>query len=74
MPALPIISGADRIATLRKFGYSEARQKGSHVRMTCEGRQPVTVPQHDEFKRGTLRGILRVAEISVGQFVAALGA
>jgi predicted RNA binding protein YcfA (HicA-like mRNA interferase family) len=36
------------------------------------GRVPVTVPRHATLKRGTLRSILRVAEISVEEFLAAL--
>ena len=73
MPPLPIISGARCIAVLRRFGYNEARQSGSHVRLVREGRAPVTVPRHGTLKRGTLRSILRVAEISVEEFVEALG-
>jgi predicted RNA binding protein YcfA (HicA-like mRNA interferase family) len=72
MPPLPIISGAECILTLRKFGYQPARQKGSHVRMVCPGRMPVTVPMHKPLKRGTLRSILRTADIDLGVFVAAL--
>jgi predicted RNA binding protein YcfA (HicA-like mRNA interferase family) len=44
MPPLPIISADECIAALRRFGYQVARQKGSHVRLTCEGRTPVSVP------------------------------
>jgi len=54
---------------LVKLGYRQARQKGSHVRLVCAGRQPVTVPLHDELDRGTLRSIIRTAEISVEEFV-----
>ena len=72
MPPLPIISGADCIQALRKFGYEPSRQKGSHVRMLCPGRMPVTVPMHKPLKRGTLRSILRIADIEVDVFVAAL--
>jgi predicted RNA binding protein YcfA (HicA-like mRNA interferase family) len=72
MPPLPIISGADCIQALRKFGYEFARQNGSHVRLVCPGRMPVTVPMHKPIKRGTLRSILRTAEIEVEVFVTAL--
>ncbi len=72
MPSLPIISGDQCIAALRHFGYTEARQRGSHVRLTCPGRSPVTVPRHRTLKSGTLRAILRDAEIAVDDFVAAL--
>jgi predicted RNA binding protein YcfA (HicA-like mRNA interferase family) len=68
MPQLPVISGRECIAALEKLGYRFARQKGSHVRMVCGGRNPVTVPMHSTLDRGTLRGILRIAEISVRTF------
>ena len=72
MPPLPIVSGAQCIAALRVFGYSIARQSGSHVRLVCGGRAPVTVPLHATLKRGTVPSILRVAKISVEHFVGAL--
>jgi predicted RNA binding protein YcfA (HicA-like mRNA interferase family) len=72
MPPLPIISGAEWIQTLRKFGYEASRQNGSHVRMLCPGRMPVTVPMHKPLKRGTLHSILRTDDIEVSVFVAAL--
>ena len=52
MPELPIISGAQCIAALERRGYYVARTKGSHVRMRCPGRWPVTVPKHDEPRPG----------------------
>jgi predicted RNA binding protein YcfA (HicA-like mRNA interferase family) len=73
MPPLPIVSADECIAALGRFGYAVARQKGSHVRLTCEGRTPLTVPMHKTLKRGTLRAILREAEITVEAFLAALG-
>ena len=67
-PSLPIISGDDCIRALTKLGYREARQKGSHVRLVCEGRNPVTVPLHETLDRGTLRAIIRTVDISVEKF------
>jgi predicted RNA binding protein YcfA (HicA-like mRNA interferase family) len=71
VPPLPVISGDQCIAILQRFGYSVARQSGSHVRLVCAGRSPVTVPRHAELKRGTLRSILRGAKISAEEFVRA---
>ena len=53
-----------------KLGYRQVRQKGSHVRLVCEGRNPVTVPMHPTLDRGTLRAIIRTVEITVDEFVA----
>jgi predicted RNA binding protein YcfA (HicA-like mRNA interferase family) len=70
MGALPVISGEECIAALAKLGYRRIRQKGSHVRLACTGRNPVTIPLHDELDRGTLRSILRTAEIGAEDFTA----
>jgi predicted RNA binding protein YcfA (HicA-like mRNA interferase family) len=68
MPELPIISGDECIAALGRIGYVIARTKGSHLRLRCPGRKPLTVPRHHELDRGTLRAILRTAGISVEEF------
>jgi len=67
-PSLPIISGRDCIRELARLGYREGRQKGSHVRLVCVGRNPVTVPLHDTLDRGTLRGIIRTVDVTVEEF------
>jgi predicted RNA binding protein YcfA (HicA-like mRNA interferase family) len=69
LPPLPVISGSACIAALAKLGYTTARQKGSHVRLSCPGRSPVTIPMHPTLDRGTLRSILRSCEISVEDFI-----
>jgi predicted RNA binding protein YcfA (HicA-like mRNA interferase family) len=69
---LPLVSGKQCIKALCAVGYRELRQKGSHVRLTCEGRTPVTVPLHGNLDRGTLRSILRAAELSAEEFIALL--
>ena len=69
MPELPVISGDKCISALERIGYRAARKKGSHVRMRCSGRRPVTVPLHHELDRGTLRAILRASEVGVEEFV-----
>jgi predicted RNA binding protein YcfA (HicA-like mRNA interferase family) len=69
---LPIISGHQCISALQHIGYKIARVKGSHVRMQCPGRKPVTVPRHQELDRGTLKAILRTTEISVAEFLTLL--
>jgi predicted RNA binding protein YcfA (HicA-like mRNA interferase family) len=69
---LPVISGGECIATLEKMGYRQTRQKGSHVRLACANRNPVTVPLHPELDRGTLRAILRTVDMNPGKFLALL--
>lgn len=69
MPPMPIISGHDVIAALCRLGYREIRQRGSHVRLVCEYRSPLTVPLHAEIRRGTLRSILRTADVSLADLL-----
>jgi predicted RNA binding protein YcfA (HicA-like mRNA interferase family) len=73
VPPLPIVSGDECIAVLRRFGYEVARQSGSHVRMVCVGRSPVTVPRARFAQARHAAIILRVAEISVDAFSGVLG-
>jgi predicted RNA binding protein YcfA (HicA-like mRNA interferase family) len=69
---MPTVSGRDRVKALNKLGYRQVRQKGSYVRLVCEGRNPVTVPMHPTLDRGTLRAIIRTVEVTVDEFAALL--
>lgn len=55
------LSGHDLVKLLRRYGYEQTRQVGSHIRLqsTLRG-QPhyITVPDHDELRPGTLNAIL----------------
>jgi len=68
MTALPLISGSQCILALQRLGYEITRTRGSHVRLNCPGRSPVTVPKHSELDRGTLSSIIRTAGITIDQF------
>ena len=57
------------MAALMRVGYYVARSKGSHIRLRCEGRRPVTVPRHRVLVRTTLRAFLREAELSLEEFL-----
>ena len=70
MPRLPRITGKELVKALQKEGFEVTRQKGSHVQMTkySEGEKstfPVPVHAAKIIKQGTLKGILRKANISV---------
>ena len=56
---------------LERFGFEQVRQRGSHVVMR-KGAAGTVVPMHREVKLGTLNGILRQAQISAVDFLAAL--
>ena len=69
MTKLPVVSGNQCISALSLIGYQVAHSKGSHIRLRCPGRKPVTVPRHHELDPGLLRRIIRDAGITVEEFV-----
>ena len=71
MPKLPRIKGKDCCKALSRLGFSEVRQRGSHVVMR-RGESGCVVPLHKELKTGTLSGILRQAGISTDEFIEVL--
>jgi predicted RNA binding protein YcfA (HicA-like mRNA interferase family) len=71
MPKLPHVSGAAVVRALERMGFAKIRQSGSHVIMR-RGSKGCVVPMHSEIKIGTLAGVLRQANISPDEFIAAL--
>ena len=73
MSKLPRISGRDCIKALLKTGFYQKRQHGSHIILRRdEPFAQLVVPDHKELDRGTLRAILRQANIGVEEFNALL--
>jgi predicted RNA binding protein YcfA (HicA-like mRNA interferase family) len=69
MSQLPRISGRECIKALAKEGFYEKRQRGSHVILRRDDPfAQLVVPDHKELDRGTLRAIIRQADLSVGAF------
>ena len=70
-PKLPRVDCLQLIRALKRAGFEEQRQRGSHLhlRREADGRR-VTVPVHKgrTVPTGTLRAILRDADISVDEF------
>ena len=66
----------DRIvAALKRLGFSVIRQRGSHIRLQKQSGAStikITVPAHKPVKRSTLSHILKQANISLDDFLAAL--
>jgi len=54
------VSGSDLAKALKRLGYVETRQTGSHIRLTLstDGEHHLTVPAHDPLKLGTLAAII----------------
>jgi predicted RNA binding protein YcfA (HicA-like mRNA interferase family) len=71
-PKTPRINGSKLIRALEKLGFAVKRQKGSHVHLFREsdGRR-TTVPVHGskDIPIGTLKAILKDAEISADKLI-----
>jgi predicted RNA binding protein YcfA (HicA-like mRNA interferase family) len=66
---LPRVSGQDCVKALEKAGFYRRRQHGSHIIMRRDDPfAQLVVPDHKELDRGTLRAILRQANITVNEF------
>jgi len=68
--ALPVVSGREAAEALRKIGYVLDRQRGSHMilRQQAPPNRRLTVPDHKEVAKGTLRAIIRQAGLTVEEF------
>ncbi len=70
MSRLPRISGRECVQTLAKVGFYIKRQHGSHIILRRDNPfAQVVVPDHKELDKGTLRSIIRKAELGVNDFI-----
>jgi predicted RNA binding protein YcfA (HicA-like mRNA interferase family) len=73
MPSVPILRPHEVVKAFEKLGWEIARQRGSHIILTKEGQiSTLSIPNHPEVARGTLRSLIARAGISVEEFIAAL--
>lgn len=69
MNKLPAVSGRACVQGLLKVEFVVKRQKGSHIILRRDDPfAQVVVPDHRVLDRGTLRAILRQADVSVREF------
>lgn len=72
MAPIPSISGQEVVRVFESFGWGVARRRGSHIVMTKAGEiATLSVPNHKEVAKGTLRSLIRSANLTVDEFVAA---
>lgn len=73
MPALPQVSGRETVRAFESFGWKVVRQRGSHIVLVKDGSiVTLSVPDHKEVAKGTLRSLIRDAGLTVSEFVDAL--
>lgn len=70
MPKLPVVSGIETVKAFSKIGY-EVDQTGSHIviRQRKYPHRRLTVPNHKEVAKGTLRGLIKQAGLTVEEFI-----
>ncbi|MGH8583466.1 MAG: type II toxin-antitoxin system HicA family toxin [Gammaproteobacteria bacterium] len=73
MSLLPSISGQTCVAALAKVGFYQKRQHGSHIILRRDVPfAQLVVPDHKELDRGTLRALIRQANLTVDKFITLL--
>jgi predicted RNA binding protein YcfA (HicA-like mRNA interferase family) len=69
MPQIPLLNGREVVRVFEKLGWQVARQRGSHIILVKEeARATLSVPDHKEVARGTLRALIRAAGLTVEEF------
>jgi predicted RNA binding protein YcfA (HicA-like mRNA interferase family) len=73
MAALPVVSGRDAVKAFQRLGWTVARQSVSHIIMVHpDHNASLSIPDHREVAKGTPRSLIRHANLTVDEFVAAL--
>ena len=74
MPAVPVLKPGEVVKVFEKLGWVVACQRGSHIILTQKGHiATLSVPNHPEVARGTLRSLIARAGITQEEFLKALG-
>ena len=69
---LPLLSGHEVVKVFERLGWEIARQRGSHIILVKEGHiATLSVPDHKEVAKGTLRKLIARAGITVEEFLEA---
>ena len=73
MGKLGNVSGREVVKAFEKAGWLARGQAGSHMVLTKAGvRANLTVPLHSELAPGTLRALIRIAGLTVDEFLGLL--
>ena len=67
---LPVVSGSDAVKAFGRAGYELDEQHGSHIilRRADPPHRRLSVPNHKERAKGTLRALIREAGLTVEEF------
>jgi len=67
MPKLPVISAKELIKVLLRLDFRIISQRGSHIKLKRQiGDQErcLTIPNHKVIRKGTLKNILRILDLT----------
>ena len=71
MASSPRLSGRDVVKTFARDGWQMVRQRGSHMILVKPGNMAtLSVPDHREVAKGTLRSLIRASGLTVEEFAA----
>ena len=71
--ALPVMNGREVVRIFERLGWRFVRQKGSHMILVKTGEMvTLSVPDHSEVAKGTLRKLIRTAGITVDEFLSVM--
>jgi len=72
MPQVPLLRPHQVVKTFQRLGWQVARQRGSHIILTKEGHiATLSVPDHPQVARGTLRSLIARAGLTIEKFLEA---
>jgi predicted RNA binding protein YcfA (HicA-like mRNA interferase family) len=70
MQKIPLLSGQEVVKIFKRLGWEVVRHRGSHIILVKEGNiATLSVPNHHEVARGTLRSLIARAGLSVDEFL-----
>jgi len=70
---LPVMNGREVVRIFERLGWRFVRQKGSHMILVKTGEMvTLSIPDHSEVAKGTLRKLIRTAGITVNEFLSVM--
>lgn len=71
--SIPLLRPKEAVKAFEHFGWEVARQRGSHIIMVKSGHiASLSIPNHREVARGTLRSLITRAGLTIREFTAVI--
>ena len=73
MSQVPLLRPQEVVKTFERLGWAVARQRGGHIVMTKTGHiATLSIPNHPQVARGTLRRLIHYAGLTAEEFATAV--